>query len=270
VAKANWDRAVLDLQTAPIRSQIDAEKYKLAVEEAEANYKQLVYESSLVEESQRSQIRASELNRDQSRIELQRAESNVQKMSMKAPMNGIVVMQSLFRNGQMNQFREGDNVGPGQTFMQIVDPSSMVLNATINQVDAGLLRLGMKARVRLDAYADVELPGTLVGIGAMSKASTFRAGYVGMIPLRFKIEGRDSRIIPDLTGSAEVQLSTVENTVLAPRGSVFEENGKQFVFLQGPNGWAKQPVEVEASNHTTAAIRSGLRKGDVIALQRPI
>src|SRR5579883_596465 len=28
-AKSDWDKAVLDLQTAPIRSQIDAEKYKL-------------------------------------------------------------------------------------------------------------------------------------------------------------------------------------------------------------------------------------------------
>ena len=46
-----------------VRSAIDAEKFKLSVEEASAKYKQLVAESALVEESQRAQIKSSELNR---------------------------------------------------------------------------------------------------------------------------------------------------------------------------------------------------------------
>ena len=53
-AKADWDKAVLDMQTAPALSEIDLEKIKLTVEETEATYRQLVWESSRVEESQRS------------------------------------------------------------------------------------------------------------------------------------------------------------------------------------------------------------------------
>src|SRR5205823_6616483 len=93
-AKAEWDRALLDLQTAPIRSPIDAEKFKLAVEEAELKYKQLVQTTALVDESQRAQIRANELTREQSKLELGRAEANVQKMVIHSPMDGIAVMQS--------------------------------------------------------------------------------------------------------------------------------------------------------------------------------
>src|SRR5439155_14174093 len=134
----------------------------------------------------------------------EREENNVQKMTMKSPMDGIVVMQSIVRNGEFGQIREGDQVQAGQPFVQIVDPSSMVLNGTVNQVDAEKLRLGMKATIRVDAYPDVELPGTLIGIGALAKASTFRARYVGEIPIRLKIEKMDPRVIPDLTGSAEI------------------------------------------------------------------
>jgi multidrug efflux pump subunit AcrA (membrane-fusion protein) len=47
-AKAAWDRAVLDVKTADVRSDIDKEKFKLSAEEAELNYKQLVAESALV------------------------------------------------------------------------------------------------------------------------------------------------------------------------------------------------------------------------------
>jgi len=269
-AKADWDKALLDLQTADVRSKIDAEKYKLAVEEADAKYKQLVFESSLVDESQRAAIRAAELNRDQSKIELSRAEINVQRMTVKSPMNGIVVMASIVRNGEFGQIREGDQVNAGQPFVTIVDPTSMVLNATVNQVDAERLRLGMKASVRLDAYNEVELPGSLLGIGAMSKTSTFRGSYVGEIPIRIKIEKSDPRLIPDLTGSAEVVMNSEKNTLVAPRSAVFEEDGGAFVFLQGPEGWLKKKVDLGLSSFTSVAVHSGLKNGDVVALQRPI
>jgi hypothetical protein len=146
----------------------------------------------------------------------------------------------------------------------------MVLNASVNQVDAEMLRLGMKATVRLDAYPGVELPGTLIGIGAMSKTSVFRAGYVGEIPVRLKIERTDARVIPDLTGSAEIVLNTETNALVAPRAALFEENGNSFVFVQSPEGWTRKQVELGLVNHVTAAVRTGVKKGDRIALQRPI
>jgi multidrug resistance efflux pump len=269
-AKADWDKAVLDLKTAPIRSAIDAEKFKLAVEEADAKYKQLTAESALVDESQRAAIRSSELNRDQSKIELGRAEINVQKMVIKAPMNGIVVMQSIVRNGEFGQIREGDQIAAGQPFMQVVDPSSMVLNATVNQVDAEQLRLGMKATIRLDAYPDIEVPGTLIGIGAMAKTSAFRARWVGEIPIRLKIEKVDKRVIPDLTGSAEIVVNTERNTLIAPRAAVFDEEGGPVVFVQGPDGFIMKKIEIGLPTFTTVSVRSGLQKGDVVALQRPL
>jgi RND family efflux transporter MFP subunit len=266
-AKANWDKAVLDLQTAPVHAQIDVEKLKLAVEETEATYKQLVFEASLVEESQRAQIRIAQLNLDQSRIELQRAQNNVTKMTIKAPMDGTVVMASIVRNGEFGQVREGDQVNAGQPFVSIVDPSSMVLDATVNQVDAERLRLGAKADVRVDAYPDVLLPGTLTGIGAMSKTSTFRGTYVGEIPIRIKIERLDSHLIPELTGSAEIVLGSEANAVVAPRAAVIEENGRSFVFVQDQDGWSKRPVELGLESFTTVAIRSGLRQGEAVASQ---
>jgi HlyD family secretion protein len=269
-AKADWEKAVLDLKTEKVRSAIDAEKFKLAVEEADSKYKQLLAEADLVDESQRAAIRSSELNRDQSKIELQRAETNVQRMTIKAPMDGIVVMGNVVLNGELRQIREGDQVAAGQPFMSIVDPSSMVLNATVNQVDAERLRLGMVATIRLDAYNDLQLPGTLIGIGAMSKTSTFRASFVGEIPVRLKIEKMDPRVIPDLTGSAEIVMQAETTSLVVPRSAVFDENGASVVFVQKPEGWEKKKVDVGLASFTNIAIRSGLQKGDVIATQRPL
>jgi HlyD family secretion protein len=269
-AKSDWDKALLDLKTKEVRSEIDAEKFRLTAEENEARYKQLIAESALVDESQRALIRSSELNRDQSKLEMARAEANVKKMTIKAPMDGIVVLNTTTRNGEFGQIREGDVVAAGQPFMTIVDPSTMVLNAGVNQVDAEKLRLGMKATIHIDAYPDVELPGTLIGIGALAKASAFRARYVGEIPIRLKIDHMDARVIPDLTGSAEIVLGSELNTMVVPRSAVFAENNESYVFVQGPEGWARRKVETGLPNHTSVAIKSGLQKGDVVALQRPM
>ena len=269
-AKADYDKAQLDLKTIPIRSAIDAEKYKLAAEEAKAKYNELVSESPLVEEAQRAAIRVSELDREQSNIELDRAQRNVEIMSLKAPIAGIVVMQSIFRGGDFGQVREGDQVSAGQPFMSIVDPSSMVMNATVNQVDAEKLRLGQKTTVRLDAYPDLKLPATVVGIGALSKTSPFRANYVSEIPVRIKLDQIDARVIPDLTASAEILLGVEKDVLLAPRAAVFGEDGGWFVFVEQPEGWLRKNIQVGQASNLSVEIRSGLAKGDKVALQRPI
>lgn len=94
-ADADRKKAALDLQTAPLLSPIDVEKDKLTLEQTEATYKALASETPLVQESQRAQVHAAELNLQQARIELQRAENNVRKMTIAAPMDGIVVMASI-------------------------------------------------------------------------------------------------------------------------------------------------------------------------------
>lgn len=216
-AKADWDKAILDLKTVAVRSDIDAERFRLTAEEDELTYKEQLREMVPFEESQRAAMRGAEFNLGQARSELQRAEKNIAKMTIAAPIDGMVVLANVVQNNETRQVREGDQVFAGQPFVSIVDPSAMVLKAVVNQVDAERLRLGMKASVYLDAYPEFHAAASLTGIGAMSVTSTFRANYVGEIPVRLKIEGRDPRLIPDLTGSAEVTLTKEASVALATR-----------------------------------------------------
>jgi len=62
--------------------------------------------------------------------------------------------------------------------------------------------------------------------------------------VRIKIGKIDSRVIPDLTGSAEIELNSETNTLLAPREAVFQEKRQSMVFLQGPEvAEIRKPVE---------------------------
>ena len=270
-AKGVLEKARLDLKTVPVLSAIDAERARLAVEEAEARYQQLLKEVKYVQISQNADIRNAELDLMQVKIELKRAEVNADKMIGKAPIDGLPVMQSTFRGAEFGQIQKGDQLWPGQFYMQIVNPSSMVVNANVNQVDVDKLRLGQKARVHFDAYPDLELPAHVTTIGAMTRPGGFRQNFVKEVPVRLQLDKMDPRVIPDLSVAAEVIVeSEPQLATLAPAGSVFEdERGQPIAFVERPWGWERRDVRLGLWSNTAAAVKEGLRPGEIVALDRP-
>ncbi len=272
-AVADVDRARLDLKTMPVRSAIDAERFRLTLEEAEAAYKQLRNEIPLMQTSLQAQWKLAQLARDEGEAELKRIQANVDRMVLRAPIDGLVVLMTTMRRGSSDQaqLKAGDQIAAGMPIMQIVDLSSMIVNASVNQVDAEQMRIGSKATVRIDAYPDLQLPAQVYSIGAMPKASSYRTDYVKDIAVALRLLKMDSRIIPDLSVSADVVLDTEPQAVIAPREAVFQGDagGRPFVFLQQPGGWVQREVELGKGNHVSRAIRSGLSAGDVVACDRP-
>ncbi len=270
VARADLNKATLDLKTIEVVSAIDAETLKLAAEEADARLKQIQAEVKLVEDQLAAQLKANEIDRNQAVIELKRAEANLDRMLLKAPIDGIVVMQTIFRGGEFGQVQQGDMLHPGQYFMQIVDPGSMVLNASVNQVDSEALRIGMKAVAHVDAYPGLDLPAHVYGIGAMTRPGMWRPNYMRELPVKLKLDKFDLRIIPDLSASADVLLESEQKAVLAPLGSIFRdsESSTPYVLLRRPEGFERREVELGLKSNVYAAVRAGLQPGDAIAAQR--
>jgi multidrug resistance efflux pump len=271
-AKAALDRAQLDLKTLPVMGQIDSERLKLTAEEAEATYKRTQSELKLYEIGYASQLKTANIELQQAQIELKRAEANADRMLLKAPIDGLVVMQTMFRGGEMAQIQAGDQVYAGMRFMQIVDPSSMIVNASVNQVDAESLRVGAKAKVRFDAFEGLELPATVHAIGAMTRPGGMRAAFVKEIPVVLKLDKLDPRVIPDLSVSVDVeQESETQVAAVAPLSTIFRDGdaGSPYVFVKSGEGWERREVQLGLTNNLVVAVRSGLRPGEVVAAEVP-
>jgi multidrug efflux pump subunit AcrA (membrane-fusion protein) len=154
--------------------------------------------------------------------------------------------------------------------MQIVDPSSMIVNATVNQTDVERLRIGQKARVRFDAFPDLELPARVYAIGTVAKSSRFRADWVKEMAVALKLEKMDPRVIPDLSVSADVILQSEEAPAVIPREAITQNpQGQPYVWARVGSRWERRPIELGVMNNTMAAVRTGLREGEVIALEPP-
>lgn len=271
-AKAALEKAQLDLKTLPVMGAMDSERLKIAEEEAQANYKQQLATIRFYDASYASQVKAAKLELEQAKIELQRAETNADRLLLKAPIDGLVVMQTMRRGTEFAQIQAGDQLWPGMRFMQIVDPSSMVVTAYVNQVDGENLRVGAKATVHFDAFPGLSLPASVHAIGAMTRPGMMRASFVRDIPVILKIDKMDSRVIPDLSVSVDVELEKeTQAAAVTPLESVFRDQATQqpYVFVKGRDGWERRDVQLGLINNLVAAVRSGLRPGEVVAAEYP-
>ena len=280
-ARAEWDKAMLDLRTGEVRSRIEAEILKLNVEETEAAFRQLQKEVKLLKVAQAAKRRSLEIARDQKHIDETRARINADKMVLRAGISGMVVMQTIFRGGgQFSQVQEGDEVNSGAFFMQIVDTSSMIIHGQLNQVDSQGVRVGQRAEIRLDAYPDRIWPGRVTAVGAIAGGgggmrgprSMTRAEYVRSVPVTFAIEAQAPEIIADLSGSADVLLEQHSDVITVPREAVhWDESGEEIVFVRKPGGpdFEARSIETGAQDNVTTVVTAGLDPGEEIALRRP-
>lgn len=269
-AKAALDKAKLDIKTLPVMSQIDSEKLKLALEEAEAQYKQQVAEGKFIDQAEKAQLKFAELEFKTLELEYRRSEQNADRMVSKAAIDGMTVMQNILRGSEFAQIQAGDQLFPGQFFMQIVDPNSMVINASVNQVDGERLRVGSKAMVSFDAYPGLRVPAHIINIAAVPRSGGFRASFVREIPVLLKIDAMDKRIIPDLSCSVDVLIEEQKDATVAPLAGIFEdkEGGKKYVYVREGQVWNRREVEVALETYLVASVK-GLKKGEVIALEPP-
>lgn len=270
-AEAALEKARLDMKTIPVLSAIAAENTRLAFDEAQARYRQLVKERPFLAASQDAAIRNSEMDLEEAKLEMKRALENADKMVVRAPMNGLAVMETTWRGGDFGKIQKGDQVWAGEPFMRIVDPSSMVVNATVNQADVQRLRIGAPARVHFDAYPDLAMNAKVDRIGAMATESGDRGAYVREVPVRLRIEGRSGRLTPDMSVSADVEVEPpLSGGAVAPVGALFQDGaGGLFVFVKDDSGWIRRKVAVTRKDELAAVVSKGLQRGDIVALDWP-
>jgi multidrug efflux pump subunit AcrA (membrane-fusion protein) len=268
-AKAALDKAVLDAKTKPIRMPIDQELLKLTVDEAEAEYKELQQEIKLQEQKHAAEIRILELTRDRHMRHRDRHRVDVERFKLFAPMNGLVVMQSIWRGGDMGQVQVGDQLSPGQPFMKIVDTSSMQLEAMVNQVESEEIRIGQAADVHFDAFPDMDMPGRVYSIGALAVSGWRQNYFIRTVPVNIAIKSSDPRLIPDLSASANISMETRSEALAVPQEAIFREGGRPAVFVKTGDTFHEREVKLGSKNNTQIVVLAGLSAGEEIALQRP-
>ena len=68
---------------------------------------------------------------------------------------------------------------------------------------------------------------------------------------------------------ASVHFLSIDNVLTVPNQSIFQKEGKYWVYVKTANGFIKRVVILGSRSLNRTVITDGLNKGDVIALMAP-
>ena len=202
-AEDNLRKTELEIQKAEIVSRIDAEKNQENLDEAKAAYDQLRETFDLKRKAAQAAIRILEIQRDRTQQTMEHAKANSDKMQIRSPLDGVVVLNTIWKQGTMGEVQEGDQVRAGVPFMQVVNPATMQVRVHANQQDFPSLQVGQMATMRLDAYPEMVLQGKVDQISPIGENGDFSSKLRTFVVI-VAIEGNDPKLMPDLSAAVDV------------------------------------------------------------------
>lgn len=262
-AEDELGKAKLEMLKNDISSRIQAEKNQETLDGDQANLKALRATFDLKRRAAQADIRILEIQRDRAKERMLHAQKNEDQLTVRSPMAGVVVLNTIWKEGKMGEVQEGDQVRPGQGIMQVINPAAMQLRVPVNQADLLDLYAGQHAQVRLDAYPGMVFPANLESLEPIGKNGQF-SDTIRTFTAAFSIQGSDPRLMPDLSAAVDVELERVPDALVVPRSSILSEGGRIYVEAKSGLGYEKRDVKLGPGNDVEAVVKSGLQAGDVV------
>jgi multidrug efflux pump subunit AcrA (membrane-fusion protein) len=255
--------AELEVKRSEVQARIIAEKDKENLDEAIAKLKQLRDTYALKRASDTAAVRVLEIQRDSSKLAMEHARANSDKLAIHSPADGLVVLNSTYQPSGTRDWQVGDTIRAGGPLMQVVNPNSMRVRAQVNQLDAPIVQQGQRVDVRLDAYPDLVFHGRTDLVSAIGTPGSFSAKVHNFIML-FSIEGANPNLLPDLSAAVDVELERTPNVLVVPRDAVTHRDGRTFVNVIKGNSIEEREVKIVKTNEVEAVIESGIEPGETL------
>jgi len=103
------------------------------------------------------QVEAARGQVSQARAALDLAGSRLREAAIMSPINGVVLRKNL---------EAGEMANPGVSILTLVDPTDLWLRAYVPETDIGRIKVGMAARITIDAYKDRTFSGKITEIAS--------------------------------------------------------------------------------------------------------
>ncbi len=269
-AKYDLESARLEAGKQEIISAIDGEKAKLKVTDAEQNLRE-------AEQKQKSDRAASKATIDNSiqssrkaAFDLERAQRALDKMTLRAPVDGMVSLISAWRGNGQATLKAGDRAWSGSPIAEIPDISTLRVVARVDETERGRIRVDQPVTVQLDAVPDRQFTGRIDLIGAIATPD-FSAGwpFPRNFNLQVLLDQSDPRIRPEMSAQITVVMEKVPGAITIPAQSSFQKSGRSVVYVLHGSSFEEREIEVGRRNGDQILVSKGLRPGDRVALKDP-
>jgi multidrug resistance efflux pump len=269
-------RAELDVQKDELLSKIDADKNELALTQAK---RVLAEEEKDIESHKASGQAATYLAQEKdnkAKLGMDQAQQSLDKMRVIAPMDGLVSIQKnmdalggfMISGMSIPDFHEGDQVQPGRSVAEVVDPNGLDLTAKIGEQDRANVQVGQPVEVHFDALPDEVFHGTVKSVGGMSVRGIFSNSTNGTFDVSVQLATQDVKFRSGLTAQIVFLGANKQKVLYLPRLAVFVKDGKRIVYVKKGNGYEQREVTIQSQNESRAVV-DGITEGTKVALVDP-
>jgi HlyD family secretion protein len=206
-AEADLGKAEIEIRKGPILSEIDRQKNLAKLEDAKEHVASLQKSSHFHELAETAESRILELQRDRQKFAVQREQRNTEKLSLRAPIDGMAALQNVWRNNSLGHAQEGDQLWPGSPLLRLFDPSLMEVELSVGEPDGAALVPGAKGNVHLDAFPDLTFTAHFDSASPVATAAL--GSSVKTFTAVFKLDQSDPRLLPDLSAAVDIEVADI-------------------------------------------------------------
>ena len=200
-------------------------------------------------------------------LRIQTATQGLQSLEIRAPYDGILVLQ---RDWRGDVPRVGANVWPGMPLGEIPDLAKMKAELFVLEADAAGLALDKRAVVALESNPSVTYAGKVTQVDKLARPRV-RGVPVQYFGVTITLDRNDPNVMkPGARVRAIVDVENRAHAFAIPRQALFEKEGKKLVYRREKGKFVAVPVEIASSSAGRVVVTRGLKDGDELALVDPM
>lgn len=276
--KARFDvrRAELEVGRNELVSSIDAQKNNLALEEAKRKLAQLEQDVRSRATSGEAGIRVLEEKRNAARLAMQVAKQNIENMTLKSKIAGIVAAKEnrdatggFFFSGMiLPEYRAGDLVQSGRVLADVLDVDQMEVQAKVSETDRSNIAPDESAEVHIDAHPGEVLPAKVKTVAGLASRDFWSGNSQAKFPATFQLERNSPDLRPGISALVKVHGVRLTNVLYLPAQSLFDKDGKPIVYVKRGNDFEATPVKVKYRTESRIVVED-LPEGTEVAVVNP-
>ncbi len=232
------------------------------------NFKELDMAGDYKLEQKRAAISSASARIQELQSKLALAQQQLNRTEVRADVAGIVVYKDVFFGSEQRKPQVGDQVWANQPLLILPDISKMVVETKIRETDIHKVEKNQSVQVRVEAYPDLRLAGTVSLLGTLAQEEKDRRG-TKFFGVTVQIHETEPRLRPGMTARVEIEVEERPKSLYVPLDAVFEKEGVHVCYVLRGRGVLAREVLLGPSNQDFVVVEKGLLRGERVALRDP-
>lgn len=263
----SYQQTELNLKMMEFEAEAKRQEARLTLKKAEVSMKQAEQTIESQKIIDKATLMKAELNVKQAEADLRESEQNLSKLTITAPIGGLIVYKEIFSGGGMKKVQVGDTPFWGMPVIGIPDLSVMMAKTTINEVDISKIEKGQNAIVTIDALNNQTFYGHITRLAALARRENSTNAKV--FDVEVQLDSTDSELRPGMTCGVRLISDRVSDALTVPLQSVFEKDGKTVVYIKSGRRAKLREVSVGRRSSDRIEILEGVTEGEEVYLRDP-